>query len=602
MRLVPGVELVSLRRSGARRGFAAAPPLLAALALSLSTFLAIGLVGAGPASAANPTMSPFVPGKHVYNKGDVLSAKSATTAEALAADIEANGGGRVVVYADATDENVPDASSLAAAWHVDGMLLTGGTNFGDLLMGSTLKGKLIKDQIDSIQTSQGPQTIESWILTSLARVDAFLNGTHVFDGTGLLDAATRAKAESAAKALGSKIGAPVYIDIALADSDGSTAAFFNGADLSSSLRSSLIIALGVADGSIGGFTQSDNSNLFDKYNDKSPWSGPTLKNETAPNGDVPAALMTAINAVQRGSSSSSSSSGSGAGWGWDVWFWIVFAIVMVIIGVGSPFYGGWLVRKLTGTASIKGGVPGDAVIEGISDTGVTVSGAGYGGMSPEYKFTLQVTPAAGGATYQTEAKGIVPRIYIPMVVPGARVGVLIDPTNPMKVSIDFSRLGGSAPDAAAAGAATTPAPGTFGPGGMNFQFDANGRPLDGEVSSLVGAVRSGSLPTINKGSADQLLATGTHGTAVITACQPMGKTVRDINPKADPSRLDDPMWVFTVQVSVAGENPFPAVFGHRVPVAKVGSIAPGVKLAIAVDMSDRHNEVAIDWDKSPIGS
>jgi hypothetical protein len=27
-----------------------------------------------------------------------------------------------------------------------------------------------------------------------------------------------------------------------------------------------------------------------------------------------------------------------------------------------------------------------------------------------------------------------------------------------------------------------------------------------------------------------------------------------------------------------------------------------VTLAVAVDLSDRHNEVAIDWDKSPIGA
>jgi hypothetical protein len=61
------------------------------------------------------------------------------------------------------------------------------------------------------------------------------------------------------------------------------------------------------------------------------------------------------------------------------------------------------------------------------------------------------------------------------------------------------------------------------------------------------------------------------------------------------------MWVFTVEVSVAGENPFPAVFGHRVPLAKVASVAPGVRLAVAVNMSDRNQDVAIDWDKSPIG-
>jgi hypothetical protein len=211
--------------------------------------------------------------------------------------------------------------------------------------------------------------------------------------------------------------------------------------------------------------------------------------------------------------------------------------------------------------------------------------------APEYKFGLQVTPAAGGAPYQVEAKALVPRLYIPMVVPGAQVSVLIDPKNPMKVSIDFSRMVGSA-----AGAAPT-----AGPAGMDLQFDANGQPTDGEVSTLVGAVRSGSLPTI-KGSADHLLATGTHGTAVITSAQPLGKTVRDVNPAADPSRLNDPVWVFTVEVSVAGEKPFPAVFGHRVPLAKLASAAPGVTLAVAVDLSDRHNEVAIDWDKSPIGA
>jgi hypothetical protein len=53
---------------------------------------------------------------------------------------------------------------------------------------------------------------------------------------------------------------------------------------------------------------------------------------------------------------------------------------------------------------------------------------------------------------------------------------------------------------------------------------------------------------------------------------------------------------------VAGENPFPAVFGHRVPLAKLATVAPGVKLAVAVDLSDRNNEVAIDWDRSPLST
>jgi hypothetical protein len=136
-------------------------------------------------------------------------------------------------------------------------------------------------------------------------------------------------------------------------------------------------------------------------------------------------------------------------------------------------------------------------------------------------------------------------------------------------------------------------------GGMDFNFDPSGRPIAGETDALVGAVRSGAMPTI-KGSAAQLLATGARGIAEITTAQPMGKTVRDINPNADPARLNDPMWLFTVTCNVPGQAPFPAVFGHRVPVDRVASLAPGVRLNVAVNLADRMNEVAIDWDTSPI--
>jgi hypothetical protein len=36
-----------------------------------------------------------------------------------------------------------------------------------------------------------------------------------------------------------------------------------------------------------------------------------------------------------------------------------------------------------------------------------------------------------------------------------------------------------------------------------------------------------------------------------------------------------------------------------VPIAKVSSVVPGMKLAVSVDMDD-HNKVAIDWDRSPL--
>ena len=296
---------------------------------------------------------------------------------------------------------------------------------------------------------------------------------------------------------------------------------------------------------------------------------------------------------------------------------VIFVVVVVVFSITAPFlWGQWLMRKLTGTTGpIKGGVPSDALIESITDTGTTVSMPSVGPGAPEYKFVLQVTPAGGaGAPYQVEVKALVPRLYIPMVVPGARVGVLIDPTNPMKLSIDFSRInatsmageganpGAGMSEAAAilSGAGSIAGTVMENPGGVTVTFDPQGNPVSG-VNDMVGAVRSGSMPTI-KGKAAQLLATGTHGTAVVTTAQPLGKTVRDIDPSADPSRLNDPVWLFTVEVSLAGIKPFPAMFGHRVPLAKVAQIAPGVQLSVAVDESDPSQEVAIDWDRSPVGS
>jgi hypothetical protein len=231
-------------------------------------------------------------------------------------------------------------------------------------------------------------------------------------------------------------------------------------------------------------------------------------------------------------------------------------------------------RKMTGIEGpIKNGVPSDALIAGISDTGTTISSPSVGPDAPVYQFTLQVTPVGGaGAPYEAVVKAAVPRLYIPMVMPGVRIGVMIDPTNNAKVSLDFSRINApSAAGAAAGGVSVSPA----GPGGFAMDFDASGQPAAGDVAALAGGVRSGSVNTI-KGSADQLLATGTHGTAVITTAMPLGKTVRDINPAADPSRLNDPVWIFTVEVTLAGQAPFPAVFGHRVPLAKLAIVAPGV--------------------------
>ena len=274
---------------------------------------------------------------------------------------------------------------------------------------------------------------------------------------------------------------------------------------------------------------------------------------------------------------------------------VIVVVILLIVGLFA-----WVSGS---SVPIRNGVQGEATIQAYRDTGMYERGTGNFGSV--YQLKLLVTPVGGvGAPYVVEVKSTIDSIGDPDV--GDRIPVIISPTNPMRVKVDHKRTrppedkgwhtadndpGLNDPDLADLEAATRP-------GGFKVAFDASGRPSAGDVAALAGGVQSGAVKQIH-GQAAQTLATGVHGTAVITTAQPLGKTVRDVNPDADPSRLNDPMWLFTVEATVPGEKPFPAVFGHRVPPAKLASVAPGVKLAVAVDMAD-HNKVAIDWDKSPV--
>ena len=281
-------------------------------------------------------------------------------------------------------------------------------------------------------------------------------------------------------------------------------------------------------------------------------------------------------------------------------------ILIVVIGacVGLPLIlAVWALSKFRGTTGgIKGGLPAQATIMSLAETGLTVSSYTDGPNAPVYNIGLLVTPPGGGTPYQTVSKHEIPRIYVPMMMPGAVIGVLVDPANPAHVVPDWNQVNSPLPGAGAASTAQFGAQtgaGVMQMGGLPFSFDATGQSAGAEIAALLGAVRSGAA-TQPTGNAAQVLATGTHGTAVIASAQPMGKTVRDIDPSADADRLNDPIWLFTLDVTLAGQAPFQAIFGHRVPLAKLASIAPGVKLAVAVDPEHPNEEVAIDWDRSPI--
>ena len=283
-----GAEVASRLRSNV-----AWRKLIATFALAGLVWALLAIVAAGRARAADPLPS-FMPGRHVYDYGDLLTPQAQARAEAFAMSIEGAGGGRVVVYTDDLLK-LPSRDIIAQTWQVDGILLSGWESIGSAAVGTTLGDLLSQDAGKFIRdSSTGFEGFESFALSTLARVDGFLHASHVFDGPGALDAAGHQRAEAAATALGEKLNAPVYIDLVESKDSPESTAFFS--NMSSSFAGSLVIELGVHGTQIGGNIDADSA-LWSAYETRSPWTYDTLSDETAPGGDVQAAILEAIDAV-----------------------------------------------------------------------------------------------------------------------------------------------------------------------------------------------------------------------------------------------------------------------------------------------------------------
>ncbi len=88
---------------------------------------------------------------------------------------------------------------------------------------------------------------------------------------------------------------------------------------------------------------------------------------------------------------------------------------------------------------------GVATVLDVADTGVVMS------ERPIVRLQLRVE-LPGVAPYDTAASATVPEAAVGFVRPGARVGVLVDPTDLATVSVDLSRLSVTAAAAAAVAA------------------------------------------------------------------------------------------------------------------------------------------------------
>lgn len=131
----------------------------------------------------------------------------------------------------------------------------------------------------------------------------------------------------------------------------------------------------------------------------------------------------------------------GEGGGYDI-------SATVLLGVGILLFVIGAYLKIRGRRRARiyhSGVPGEAVIRAVHETGTMVNN------QPMYAFDLEVT-GQGFSPVTTRHREVVPFWYLNRVGPQSRVPVKVDPSNPTRVIFDWDRLAMTVSQGAAASA------------------------------------------------------------------------------------------------------------------------------------------------------
>ena len=106
--------------------------------------------------------------------------------------------------------------------------------------------------------------------------------------------------------------------------------------------------------------------------------------------------------------------------------------LLVALAIGAMLSGCAVVDRLSGEGEARRirrvGATAEALVLEIRDTGITLND------NPIVAFRLQVRPPTG-IPYEVETRGLVGRLDVPQIQPGAVLPVAIDPRDPNKVAL-----------------------------------------------------------------------------------------------------------------------------------------------------------------------
>lgn len=232
---------------------------------------------------------------------------------------------------------------------------------------------------------------------------------------------------------------------------------------------------------------------------------------------------------------------------------LIVALSIGVTGLVFTFIGSRLGTVAGLDKSLRAsGVAGTAAVTSIRDLGVRVNGA------PVLELGLDVD-VVSHAAYSTTIRQRVP-LFWGQLLAGSRVGVVVDPSDPQHLAIDW--------DATVEGPPAT-------------------TPTAGIVQALVDQP-----PPVR--DAEHLLRVGRTARAIIISMTDAGDMSElglvEVGAEGD----DDRLFVVDMEVQQAGLDPYEVRVAHGVPEHLVGRVGPRTKVRVAVDR-DNDQAVAIDW-------
>lgn len=235
---------------------------------------------------------------------------------------------------------------------------------------------------------------------------------------------------------------------------------------------------------------------------------------------------------------------------------LLTAAFLGLTGVGLFLWGRRWARAYKDAQRLRtSGVPGEATIQGMRQTGV------YLNEQPQIELNLQVQTQMHGP-YQVTVREYVPLMLLGTLSSGRPLPVKVDPADPQKLVIEWE------------GAMS---------GGMPGMGMGAGMPVIPPSS----ADTTQYDPEARKAEKERLLATGVAGRATVTSARATGEVDSEGRPVYD----------LMLTIEIPGQQPMQGPARTGIPPDRVSQLEAGDTVAIKSDPANP-TAMTIDWESS----